>query len=202
MVYKNRDKNQESASDGTRSELPNAPKNKFLYEDQGPKVSRSIQKAGTFLKTSLPAKLKLQVILHYLATGTRYRTLSALDRVPACSISLMIPEVCKAICEVLDEFIKDFSMILFAIIDSNYNFLYIDVDTNGRANDAIIFAKSAFNEALQQNLPNIPAEGIFLSDDAFPLRTNILKPYSRATSLNDSFGFQLPTFKRSKSCRK
>ena len=79
---------------------------------------------------------------------------------------------------------KDFSIILFAIVDSNYNFLYIDVGTNGRANDALVFSKSALNEALQQNLLNIPAEGVFLADDAFPLRTNVLKPYTRATALN------------------
>jgi hypothetical protein len=58
------------------------------------------------------------------------------------------------------------------------------VGTNGRANDALVFSKSALNEALQQNLLNIHAEGVFLADDAFPLRTNILKPYTRATALN------------------
>jgi len=41
--------------------------------------------------------------------------------------------------------------MLFAIVDSNYNFLYIDVGTNGRANDALVFSKSALNESLQQN---------------------------------------------------
>jgi hypothetical protein len=78
---------------------------------------------------------------------------------------------------------KDFS-ILFAVVDSNYNFLYIDVGTNGRANDASVFSKSTLNEALQQNLLKIHAEGVFLADDAFPLRTNILKPYTRATALS------------------
>ena len=47
---------------------------------------------------------------------------------------------------------KDFSIILFAIVDSNYNFLYIGVGTNGRANDALVFSKSALNESLQQNV--------------------------------------------------
>jgi hypothetical protein len=79
---------------------------------------------------------------------------------------------------------KNFSIILSAVVDSNYNFLYIDVGTNGRANDATVFSKSALNEALQQNLLNYPAEGVFLADDALPLRTNILKPYTRATALN------------------
>jgi hypothetical protein len=34
---------------------------------------------------------------------------------------------------------KDFRIILFAIVDSNYNFLYIDVGANGRANGASVF---------------------------------------------------------------
>jgi hypothetical protein len=58
------------------------------------------------------------------------------------------------------------------------------VGTNGTANDASVFSKSTLNEALQQNLLNIPTEGVFLADYAFPLRTNILKPYTRATALN------------------
>jgi len=70
------------------------------------KVSPLIQKADTFLRPALPAKLKLQITLHYLATGTCFRNLSALYRVPTCSISLMIPEVCKAIYYILDEFIQ------------------------------------------------------------------------------------------------
>jgi len=55
------------------------------------KVSPLIHKADT-LRPALPAKLKLQITFHYLATGTCFDTLSALYRVPACSISLMIPD--------------------------------------------------------------------------------------------------------------
>jgi len=42
------------------------------------KFSPLIQKADTFLRPALPANLKLQITLHYLATGTCFRTLSAL----------------------------------------------------------------------------------------------------------------------------
>lgn len=79
---------------------------------------------------------------------------------------------------------KSFSTILFAVVDANYNFLYIDVGTNGRANDAAVFSKSAFNQALQTNALNIPDRGVFVADDAFPLRPNILKPFPRCGPLN------------------
>lgn len=94
---------------------------------------------------------------------------------------------------------KDFSTILFAIVDANYNFIYIDVGTNGRVNDAAVFAKSTFNEALQNNSLNIPEQGIFVADDAFPLRTNILKPYSRCGPLTEKqkiFNYRLSRARR------
>jgi hypothetical protein len=70
------------------------------------KVSHLIQKADTFLRPALTTKLKLQINLHYFVTETCFRTLRALYRVPTCSISLMIPEVCEAMYNILDEFIQ------------------------------------------------------------------------------------------------
>ena len=66
---------------------------------------------------------------------------------------------------------KDYSVILLAIVDANYKFMYIVVGTNGRVNDALVFSKSTFNEVLQTNALNLP-KGVFVGDDAFPLRKN------------------------------
>jgi hypothetical protein len=49
------------------------------------KVIPLIQKADIFLRPALPAKRTLQITLHYLATGTFFRILSALYGVPTCS---------------------------------------------------------------------------------------------------------------------
>ena len=94
---------------------------------------------------------------------------------------------------------KNFSTILFAVADANSNFLYIDVGTNGRVNDAQIFSKSAFNVALQRNHLNVPERGIFIGDVAFPLRTNLLKPFARCGPLNETeriFNYRLSRARR------
>jgi len=63
---------------------------------------------------------------------------------------------------------KDYVVILPEIVDANYKFIYIDVGTNGRVNDALVFSKSTFNEFLKTNALNLPTEGVFVGDDAFP----------------------------------
>nr|CAI5853840.1 unnamed protein product [Callosobruchus analis] len=79
-----------------------------------------------------------------------------------------------------------YSLILFACIDANYCFRYFDIGTNGRANDAAVCAKSSLNAALEnvRNTLNFPKHGVFVADDAFPLRTYILKPFGRSTHLS------------------
>ena len=66
-----------------------------------------------------------------------------------------------------------FSIILYAVADAEYNFLYIEVGTNGRVNDAAVFANSDFNEALRNKSLHVPERCVFLGDDAFPLRTDL-----------------------------
>ena len=80
---------------------------------------------------------------------------------------------------------KCFSIILFAVVDADNNFLYIDVGTNGRVNDAYVYSKSSFATALQTDALNIPPRGIFVGDDAFPLKTNLLKPFPRSAILSE-----------------
>jgi hypothetical protein len=43
----------------------------------------------------------------------------------------------------------------------------------------LAFSKSTFNGALQTEALNLPTEGVFVSDDAFLLRRNTMKPYSK-----------------------
>ncbi|GBP69552.1 Putative nuclease HARBI1 [Eumeta japonica] len=73
---------------------------------------------------------------------------------------------------------KRISVFIYLHLWMKLQFLFIDVGTNGRANDASVFQKSTLNEALMSNLLNFPEEGVIVADDAFPLRTDILKPFN------------------------
>lgn len=80
-------------------------------------------------------------------------------------------------------------MLLMAVVDAKYQFKYVSVGAQGRASDAGVFAESDFRQALDKNLLHIPAAKLlpgsemevpfmFLGDDAYPLRSDLMKPYS------------------------
>lgn len=60
----------------------------------------------TQMRDALTPQLKLEVTLRYLATGDSFASLQYLYRVPKCTISNFIPEVCQAIYDALKDFIK------------------------------------------------------------------------------------------------
>lgn len=67
-------------------------------------VKPRIEKIDTHMRDSLPAKLKLEVTLRYLASGDYFTSLQYLYRVPKCTISKFLPEVCQAIYDALEDF--------------------------------------------------------------------------------------------------
>lgn len=70
------------------------------------KITPTIQRSDTFMRSALPSKLKLQIVLYMLAHGTSLRTLAHMFRTSKASISIMIPEVCDAIYEALKDYIQ------------------------------------------------------------------------------------------------
>lgn len=64
-------------------------------------VTPHIQKIDTNMRQSIPAGERLVLTLRYLATGENFRSLQYLFRIPASTISRIIPEVLDAIYKVL-----------------------------------------------------------------------------------------------------
>lgn len=83
------------------------------------------------------------------------------------------------------------SQILLAIANANYEILYFHFGCNGRVSDGGVFEMTDFYRALDGGRLNIPKEGVvdgvtlpfvFIADDAFPLREDLMKPFSSKVS--------------------
>lgn len=83
------------------------------------------------------------------------------------------------------------SMVLMAVCDADYKFLYVDVGAMGQSSDGGVWKRCSLygdlhddTNPLQIPTPdmivgmNEPTSYFFIGDDAFPLSTNLLKPYA------------------------
>jgi hypothetical protein len=81
-----------------------------------------------------------------------------------------------------------FSIVLMALVDADYKFLYTDIGANGSASDGGIFVDSEIYRALHvktaglpppEKLPcdDQPLPYAIVGDDAFGLRTWLMKPF-------------------------
>uniref|UniRef100_A0A9J8D5P7 DDE Tnp4 domain-containing protein n=1 Tax=Cyprinus carpio carpio TaxID=630221 RepID=A0A9J8D5P7_CYPCA len=81
-----------------------------------------------------------------------------------------------------------FSVLLMAVVDANYRFIYTNVGDQGRVSDTGLFAQSDLQAALDDRKLNLPpAEALlntniimpycFVGDEVYPLRNDLLKPY-------------------------
>ena len=111
-----------------------------------------------------------------------------------------------------------FSIVLLAIVDYDYKFVFTDVGCQGRISDGGVYRNSFFYRATQENLLELPPDKplpvsnnpyydsqntepmpyVFLTDDAFSLGKHCLKPYSQSglTPIKRIFNYRLSRVRR------
>ena len=96
-----------------------------------------------------------------------------------------------------------FSIVLMALVDGDYKFLWVDVGSNGASSDAQIYNDCELKEMLDAGDLGVPPAAqlpgaddndidvpyFFIGDDAFALRTTMMKPYSRRHLDRDELTF-------------
>lgn len=104
-----------------------------------------------------------------------------------------------------------YSIVLMALVDANYKFLYVDIGAYGSQSDGGIFKNCKLGKALKSNELNLPKneeiEGaedigkmpyVILGDEAFPLQTNLMRPFPGKTCNEDQtiYNFRLSRARR------
>lgn len=99
-----------------------------------------------------------------------------------------------------------FSIVLMAIVNAKYEFIFVDIGKNGRNSDGGIIEKTEFYHRLKNGLLNLPpkeetVEGlnfVFVADDAFALSEHVLKPFPMKNLSNDQkiFNYRLSRARR------
>ena len=107
-----------------------------------------------------------------------------------------------------------FSIVLLAIVDYDYKFLFVDVGCQGRISDGGVYRNSAFYKALENESLNLPdpvplpkskdPRWMFdqsdepIPDDAFTLGKHCMKPFpeSNLSDRNRIFNYRLSRMRR------
>uniref|UniRef100_A0A3B1IG47 Zgc:194221 n=1 Tax=Astyanax mexicanus TaxID=7994 RepID=A0A3B1IG47_ASTMX len=99
-----------------------------------------------------------------------------------------------------------FSIILLAVVDAKYCFRIVDVGGYGRTSDGGILANSPFGHALKDGTLGLPEDAVltgaehlgpqphvFVGDEAFPLRRDLMRPFpgSNLSSRQRIFNYRL-----------
>ncbi|XP_050312156.1 uncharacterized protein LOC126749645 [Anthonomus grandis grandis] len=88
-----------------------------------------------------------------------------------------------------------FSVVLFAIVNANYEFIYVNCGTNGRISDGGVIKNTDFYRLLTKGSLKLPEPismagirnklpFVFIGDEAFSLMTNFMKPYRHTTRID------------------
>ena len=70
-----------------------------MYDEILARVEHRIQKQYTWFRKPLPPGLKLSTTLRHLASGAKYADMQFAWRVPENTLSVVVREVCQAICD-------------------------------------------------------------------------------------------------------
>ena len=101
-----------------------------------------------------------------------------------------------------------FSIVLLALVDANYKFIWCDLGGLGFMSDCQIFNDSELKECMDDNSIGFPPPSPITNDDrnmpyfivandAFPMRTNLMKPYRRHNlSHSQVFNYRLSRARR------
>ncbi|CAH1979853.1 unnamed protein product, partial [Acanthoscelides obtectus] len=170
----------------------------------------------------------------YLATGATFTELHYIYRIGIKTISCIAREVCHFIwSELCKEYMITPSkedwlhiankfqessnfplcLVLMAVVDSDYNFIFVDIGAYGKKCDSSVFKESTFWKNLTNNTLNLPDATrlpgtdyklpfVFVGDEAFDLHYYLLRPFGghQLNELKRTFNYRLTRARKFIEC--
>ncbi|XP_045778435.1 protein ALP1-like [Maniola jurtina] len=106
-----------------------------------------------------------------------------------------------------------FSIVLMAVCDADYLFVYVDVGAYGKTSDSTIWRDCSLYDAMERNDLDLPGPQaitpvgrplpmVFIGDEAFGLHKHLLRPYSgkQLTMKKRVFNYRLSRARRYVEC--
>lgn len=104
-----------------------------------------------------------------------------------------------------------FSIVLMAVVDADYRFIYVDIGAYGKDSDSSIFQQTVFYKKLRNGTLNIPESAplqqdilpfVLVGDEAFALDTHLLRPFGghNLTVTKKIFNYRLTRARRFVEC--
>ena len=95
---------------------------------------------------------------------------------------------------------KTYSIVLMALVNAKYEFIMVEAGTNGRVSDGGVYSNTKFCDYYENGKLNLPNPSqienfnrdmpyVFVTDDAFPLNENFMKPYSHSGLSKEEINF-------------
>ncbi|XP_065318240.1 uncharacterized protein LOC135926329 [Gordionus sp. m RMFG-2023] len=150
----------------------------------------------------------LMICLRYLATSCRYPTLAYSFKIGISTVQKIISTTCQAIWQTLvgkhmpPPTLTDFEDSK-GIVDANGKFITVDVGSYGSESDGGVFANSKIYKMIEKGDIQLPPykklsnssllfPHFFVADDAYPLKSYILKPYKGIlTPQQEAFNYRI-----------
>ncbi|KAK3106532.1 hypothetical protein FSP39_022055 [Pinctada imbricata] len=138
--------------------------------------------------------------------GTRWNFHHALGAIDGKHIAIKAPKNSGSLYYNYKGF---FSIVMLAVVDADYKFLWVDVGANGSASDTQVFTFCELKQAIDNSEMNFPSPEplphdnedmpyFLVGDDAFALRTWMMKPFSKRNLSPDEriFNYRLSRSRR------
>lgn len=134
-----------------------------------------------YVSPPLPAEFKIIAQKFYVKTGMP----NCLGAIDGKHVNITRPRNSGSL---YYNYKKTYSLVLLAACDANYVFTYVDVGALGSQSDGGVLARSSFGKQILNGTIDAPIDAnlpgtaerfpyYFVGDSAFPLKSNLMRPF-------------------------